>query len=90
MELDVMNHLYNKKNKKDIACSINKAVAKRVLQLARSVKITGNLCITGGVSKNIGIVSVLQNLLGTEFTPLKHDPQLMGAIGAAVFAGLDN
>lgn len=87
MELDVMHHLYSNKKKKDIAFSINKAVAKRIIQLSHAVRLTSNLCITGGVSKNIGIVSVLENLLHSKFTPLKYDPQLMGAIGAAVFAG---
>ena len=89
MELDVMHHLYNKKSKKDIASSINRAVAKRVLQLAKSVKINGNLCITGGVSKNSGVVLSLERLLDVKFTPLKHDPQIMGALGAAVFAGME-
>jgi len=89
MELDVMTHLYNKKNKKDIAFAINTAVAKRVLQLVKSIRVSNNLCITGGVSKNIGVVSVLEKLLQTKFTPLKYDPQLMGAIGAAVFAGME-
>lgn len=87
MELEVMHHLYNRKSKKDLAWSINSAVARRVLQLAKSVKISGNVCITGGVSKNAGIVKVLESLLNTEFTPMKYDPQLMGAIGASVFAG---
>lgn len=90
MELEVMHHMYNGKRKKDLAYSINSAVAKRVIQLSGSVKINDNICITGGVSKNSGIVAVLENLLNKKFTSLKNDPQLMGAIGAAVFAKGNN
>ncbi len=86
MELDVMKHLYAKQKKSDIAYAINNAVAKRVFQLARSVDIKKNICITGGVSKNIGVVRILEELLEMEFKPLSIDPQATGAIGAAVFA----
>ncbi len=89
MELDVMKHLYNRKKKKDIAYAINMAVARRVIQLSGSLKLDSGICITGGVSKNAGITAMLQNLFGKEFTQLKFDAQLMGAIGAAVSALLE-
>lgn len=86
MELDVMKHLYGKQKKSDIAYAINNAVAKRVFQLTRSIDIKKNICITGGVSKNIGVVRILEKLLGMSFKPLTRDPQATGAIGAAIFA----
>ncbi len=44
------------------------------------------MCITGGVSKNRGVVSILEKMLAIRFLPLPHDAQLMGAAGAALFA----
>lgn len=42
--------------------------------------------ITGGVSKNIGVVRNLEDILGIRFASLQVDAQLVGALGAAVFA----
>ncbi len=86
MELDVIQHLYQKVKVSDLAHAINMAVAKRVSSLARAVEIKDQICITGGVAKNIGVVSALEKRLNVHFKPLPNDPQLMGAIGAAVFA----
>jgi predicted CoA-substrate-specific enzyme activase len=86
MELDVLQFLFNKKNKRDIAYSINNAVTERVTRLAKHLQLREKFCITGGVSKNIGIVKLIENELNIKFTPLKYDAQLMGAIGASVIA----
>ena len=43
--------------------------------------------ITGGFAKNIGFVHRLENLLGMKRVSLQGDPQIAGAIGAALFAG---
>ncbi len=86
MELDVIQQLYKKTKLPDLANAINTAVAKRIVQLTKSVDLNKEICITGGVSKNIGVVKRLEELLGITFKPLPEDPQLMGAIGAAVFA----
>ena len=86
MELDVLQFVYSRKKTADIAYAINEAVAKRVCQMARSLTLPGKMCITGGVSKNRGVVSILEKMLDTRFLPLEHDAQLMGALGAAYFA----
>lgn len=86
MELEVLKFLYQNVRIPEIAYGINAAVAKRVAAMANSLKLVKNVCITGGVSKNSGVVAVLENLLKIKFTLLPVDAQLMGAIGAAVFA----
>ena len=45
-----------------------------------------DIAATGGIAKNIGVVKQLEEMLGIEFVELPADPQLIGAIGAAVFA----
>ncbi len=90
MELDVIQHLYNKTKIRDIANAINTAVARRVVQLSKAVRLENDICITGGVSKNIGVVNKLEEMLKIKFKQLPEDPQLMGAMGAAVFAAKIN
>jgi activator of 2-hydroxyglutaryl-CoA dehydratase len=43
--------------------------------------------MTGGVSKNIGVVRFLEDMLQKKFVKFPQDPQIIGALGAAVFAG---
>ena len=90
MELDVIQELYNKRKIPDLVNAINTSVAKRIVQLTKAVDMQKDICITGGVSKNIGVVTRLEELLNVTFKPLPEDPQLMGAIGAAVFASYTN
>jgi len=42
--------------------------------------------VTGGVSKNIGVVKNLESLLNVKFVEFPEDPQIIGALGAALFA----
>jgi len=86
MELEVLQHLYKKRKVADIAAGINEAVAKRVFALCRSIPMQASVAITGGVSKNIGVVKNLEFLLDFKFKRLSVDPQIIGALGAAVFA----
>jgi predicted CoA-substrate-specific enzyme activase len=86
MELEVLQHVYQKRRTADIAAGIAEAVAKRVGALMCQMEIKSRACITGGVSKNPGVVKYLENLLSIDFIKLPYDPQVAGAIGAALFA----
>lgn len=86
MELEVLQHFYRKAKLRDIAAGINLAVARRVAALAKTMEVLPEICLTGGVSKNAGVASGLQRIMDIRFRPLDSDPQLMGALGAAVFA----
>jgi len=86
MEMEVLQHLYRRVKIKDIAAGINLSVAKRVVALTKMVSFGTPVCLTGGVSKNEGVRKGMENLLGITFQPLTCDPQIMGALGAAVFA----
>ena len=72
-----------------MARSINEAVARRVAALSKAVDLRASVTITGGVSKNIGVVKSIESLLGIRFTPLPVDPQIVGALGAAVYAAAE-
>ncbi len=86
MELEILEALYEKKKLKHIAAGLSDAVAKRVADLSTVIEIQKNVCLTGGVSKNQGVVRQLEKHLSLKFTRLNIDPQITGALGAAVFA----
>lgn len=71
----------------DIASGINKAMATRASILASSVGVEDDVLMTGGVAKNSGVQADLEKILGHRIKKIrKTDPQLAGAIGAAVAA----
>lgn len=70
----------------DIAAGITRNVAKYIMRLLYRFNINKEIAISGGIAKNVGVVKQLEDMLGMEFVELPSDPQLIGAIGAAVFA----
>jgi bzd-type benzoyl-CoA reductase Q subunit len=72
--------------KEKVLAAYCSAMAHRVAMLLMQVGIEQEFAITGGIAKNIGIVSRISKELNV--TPLKSDidPQIAGALGAALFA----
>jgi bzd-type benzoyl-CoA reductase Q subunit len=62
------------------------AMAHRVALLLQRIGVEEDFAITGGISKNIGVVSRIEKELGIKALPPKLDPQIAGALGAALFA----
>ena len=62
------------------------AMAHRVVGLLERIGIEKDFTITGGISKNIGVTSRVLKELGVEAITLGPDPQIAGALGAALFA----
>ena len=85
-EMEIMHLLMEDKSVVNIAAGINEAMARRVKMLVGKVGVKKDIGITGGVSKNIGVVKYLENMLETDFVEFSEDPQIIGALGAALFA----
>jgi len=86
-QAEVIHHFNDGKSIPDICAAVNQAMAKRVAIIVNSLGIERNVCISGGVAKNVGVVRYLENLLGVKIQKIpKINPQLVGALGAAVFA----
>lgn len=86
-QADVIKFINSGHAVEDVGAGINNAMAGRVAIIANSVGREKDVCMTGGVAKNLGVVSALEKLLGVKIKRLrKADPQLAGAIGAAVLA----
>jgi predicted CoA-substrate-specific enzyme activase len=72
-------------DKREILAGLHDAVSRRVINLLKTVGIVPGLSITGGIAKNIGMVKSLERKLGMGLL-IPDEPQIMGALGAALFA----
>jgi len=70
----------------DIAAGVNNAVAGRLNSMVRKVGLVEDVALTGGCAKNEGLAKALEGKLGISVKKLPHDPQIAGAIGAALIA----
>ena len=70
----------------DLAAGITRAMAERVNSLAMRVGVEEDVVITGGVAKNIGVVKSLEGMLRVNTKKVNVDPQIVGALGGALFA----
>jgi len=85
-ETEVITLLAKRKNPADIAAGIQSSVAKRCFALLKKIGIQPLVTITGGCSRNKGLIKALESKLRMPIQILPVDPQLMGAYGAAVLA----
>ena len=83
-ETEVLHHLQRGRSREDLAAGINRAMAERVAALARRTGARPEVTMTGGVAKNRAVRAELERLLGLRLVPCPMDPQLVGALGAAV------
>jgi len=86
-QADVIKYINSGVPIEDIGAGINSAMAARVAILVNAVKPEGDIFMTGGVAKNIGVVETLEKLIGKRIKKArKADPQIAGAIGAALIS----
>lgn len=62
------------------------AMAHRVVDLLERLGVEEDFAITGGIAKNIGVVSRIERELGIKALKPTLDTQIAGAIGGALFA----
>ena len=78
-------------SKEKVLAAYTRAMAVRMSNLVKRVGLEKEFVITGGQSKNIGIVSRVENVLNVKCLPSPEwktgglDPMIAGAIGAALF-----
>ena len=82
---EAITHVRKGIDKSDILAGLHDAIAVRCLNLLKRVVIDKDFTVTGGISKNIGMIEKIKNKVGLE-PVLAPDPQIIGALGAALFA----
>ena len=86
-ESEIISYLSRDKTKEDIVCGMNRAIAKRVINMGTAglIKYKEPIVFSGGVAKNIGVAKAIEEELGKEVL-IPKEPQITAALGAALFA----
>ncbi len=84
-ESEVLSWLGRGKKAEDILFGVHASMISRSIGLMRRVGIERDVTFTGGVTRNVGIVSGLNDALGFAVN-VSDDSHFMGALGAALFA----
>jgi len=85
-EIEIRHLVLEGRDNADIAAGISDITARRILHLARNLGVRKDVGLTGGIAKNVGVVDCLERALKMKLVEFPEDPQIIGAIGAAVFA----
>ncbi len=85
-ESEVTSLIAKGHNPEDIAMGLHKSTATRVAGMIRRVAAEGNIAFTGGVAFNSCMKALLERQLGVSVLVPKN-PQMVGALGAALLAG---
>jgi (R)-2-hydroxyacyl-CoA dehydratese activating ATPase len=85
-ESEVISLLARKSPPEEVAAGINAAVSKRCFSLLKRIGMRPLVAVTGGCAKNRGLTKALSKSINMEVAALQVDPQIIGALGAAVFA----
>jgi len=94
-ETDVINMVSRGISTPNILRGIHESMAERFARLLRSLDIKGAVFVSGGLSRDVGLVAALRDALGRHATALRrpfalatHDLGILaGAIGAAIWGG---
>lgn len=84
-ESEVVSRIAEGHSREDIAAAIHRAIVDRIITMAHKVGINEEVTLTGGVAKNIGLISAMKNKILKDIN-VPSEPQIIGALGAAILA----
>ena len=86
-ESEVVSLIARGDKRENIIAGIHEAISSRISSMAGRLGMQADTCVmmTGGVAKNIGVVSAMEKALGYPISISPH-AQMTGAIGAACIA----
>ncbi|MBU1864001.1 MAG: 2-hydroxyglutaryl-CoA dehydratase [Candidatus Omnitrophica bacterium] len=84
-ESEVISLIAREERIEDIAFAIHDSIVDRIINLVNKISRHGEITLSGGVSKNSAIQELVKKRLNTEVN-LPMDPQIIGALGAAILA----
>ena len=84
-ESEVISLIADNHSESDIIHGLNKSIAAKTASMVTRAKGKGPYMMTGGVARNKGVVQELEARLGDSLFITKN-PDLCGALGAALFA----
>lgn len=87
-ESEVISLIAQNKEKTDIIHALNQSISSKTNALLGRVGRESEFMMTGGVAQNIGVVKALEERIGEKLF-ISDEPEIVGAIGAALF-GLED
>jgi predicted CoA-substrate-specific enzyme activase len=84
-ESEIISHLSKGILPEDVLMGVHQAITSRCVSLARRVGVHSEVTFTGGVSRNVAIVKLLEESVGMKIN-VSPDAHFCGALGAALFA----
>ncbi len=85
-ESETISLLARGEKPENILKGIHHAIANRVSGMFSRVGVESDVFFSGGVAKNIGMKAALEEVLKAQIVAPEYDPQLVGALGAAILA----
>jgi len=84
-ESEVVSLVAQNHPREEIIRGLHRAVVNRVWSMVKSLGVAGAVTMTGGVAKNRGVVTLMEQKLGVP-VHVHGEPQIVGALGAALLA----
>jgi predicted CoA-substrate-specific enzyme activase len=84
-ESEVVTLINSGVDQTDIAAGLVDSIARRLIAMIYRIGLTQDLVFTGGCAKNEALIRNLEKTTGENIVRLS-DPQIVGALGAALFA----
>ena len=84
-ESEVVSLIAQGASREDIIGGLHDSIASRMYRMAKRLRIDHEITFTGGVAKNLGMVDALKRRFKTSVN-LPNEPQIVGALGAALIA----
>lgn len=85
-ESEVVTLINSGVNVEDIAAGIYDSIARRIYSMVNKVGSNPDVVLTGGCAKNEALIKSLEKHLNMGLAKLVYNPQIAGALGAALFA----
>ncbi len=82
---EAMARLKDGWSKNKVIAAYCRAMAERVAALLERIGVEPEFFITGGISKNAGVVRRIEQIIGLQAMRTAFDTQIAGALGAALF-----
>ncbi|MEX2704989.1 MAG: acyl-CoA dehydratase activase [Candidatus Freyrarchaeum guaymaensis] len=84
-ESEVVSLIAKGERREDIAAGLCHSIADRIASMVNRIGLREDVMMTGGVAKNSGLVKLLEKRLKTKIW-VPEEPQIIGALGAALIA----
>lgn len=85
-ESEIVTHVNDGMEPADIVAGITYSIGASVASMVGRLGVEKEIVVTGGVAKNVSVIKAMEEKLGVGVAKIQLDSQIIGAIGAALWA----